>query len=335
SSRAASQVSIAVSLQEEESSIESLMEMYSKVEICSDEGTPQGDSESFHFKEEPLQDGMKQDSDLNPNTPDSIDEDEIDKATLVGSVYSDIEMGTVEDTSLLLGRKEIEIGSSSSLGRKRKQLSQENTSGKESNKSSFSSDEPKVCGNIGAFTDDDLPVRYLVRFLCSSFLFTGYPGSLMADQISKVSIKVLSLNCVGLAITLQPSLMTETLFIVDENTDVKEEPQRIEDVLLFHEHPDPQVQSSIGFLIGNFIRSSLVINEGCHDNFGRSKLDLDTLLDLLCKLLYHGSSVTVRGAIQGLHLCLNELFHSFHATSALSPLCHLGTTTKNTYWLVK
>lgn len=67
-------------------------------------------------------------------------------------------------------------------------------------------------GAIGSFLDESLPIRYLVRYLSSSFLLSGHVGSLIPDQMVRVSIKVLALNCVGLAVTVMPSLMAEPLF---------------------------------------------------------------------------------------------------------------------------
>ena len=56
-------------------------------------------------------------------------------------------------------------------------------------------------------------MRYLVRYLSSSFLLSGHVGSLISDRTVRVSVKVLALNCVGLAVMVMPSLMGEPLFI--------------------------------------------------------------------------------------------------------------------------
>ena len=53
------------------------------------------------------------------------------------------------------------------------------------------------------------------------------------------------------------------------------------------------------------------------------------------QLLGHESSVTSRGAVSGLGLCLNELLHSWHASVVLAVLPHLVNTALNPYWLVK
>lgn len=57
--------------------------------------------------------------------------------------------------------------------------------------------------------------------------------------------------------------------------------------------------------------------------------------ELLLQLLGSESSVTSRGAVSGLGLCLGELLHSWHAGVVLAVLPHLVNTGSNLYWLVK
>ncbi|KAK7070047.1 hypothetical protein SK128_013642, partial [Halocaridina rubra] len=188
-------------------------------------------------------------------------------------------------------------------------------------------------GNIGAFLGEDLPVRYLVRYLSSSFLLSGHVGSLIADRSVRVSVKVLALNCVGLAVMVMPSLMGESLF--NDPAGEKELQQHIDDILRYHSHSDPQLGASVATVIGQFVRASLIHGGGQYNDLARPGLALSSLLELLCKLLGHESSVTSRGAVAGLGLCLNELLHSWHAAVVSSVLPHLVNTASNPYWLVK
>lgn len=56
-------------------------------------------------------------------------------------------------------------------------------------------------------------MKYLVRYLTSSFLLSGHLGSLVPDRTVRVSVKVLALNCVGLAGMVMPSILAEPLFL--------------------------------------------------------------------------------------------------------------------------
>lgn len=85
----------------------------------------------------------------------------------------------------------------------------------------------QASGAIGSFLDEDVPIKYLVRYLTSSFLLSGHIGSLIPDRSVRVSIKVLALNCVGLAVTVMPSLLAQPLFV-----DAVGEPGKKNSVLL-------------------------------------------------------------------------------------------------------
>ncbi|KAK8726707.1 hypothetical protein OTU49_010010, partial [Cherax quadricarinatus] len=253
----------------------------------------------------------------------------------VSALYSSIEIGKLTDTSVLFGRGEINLNGEKRCIERDKRKHIYHISSHSHNKSledkSVSIDKPS--GSVGSFLDEDLPVRYLVRYLTSSFLLSGHAGLLVPDRAVRVSVKVLALNCVGLAVMVMPSLMAEPLYT--DAIGELELQQHIDDVLRFHSHSDPQLGASVGTVIGQFIRASLVHGCGQYNDFGRPGLPLSSLLEVLCKLLVHESSVTARGALGGLGLCLGELLHSLHAAVILSVLPHLVNTASNLYWLVK
>jgi len=67
-------------------------------------------------------------------------------------------------------------------------------------------------GDIGSLTDDDeLPVTFLSRMLCSEFLLTGYQCGLLPDNQVRVSVKALALSCIGHLVDLHPQLLTMNL----------------------------------------------------------------------------------------------------------------------------
>lgn len=65
---------------------------------------------------------------------------------------------------------------------------------------------------------------------------------------------------------------------------VSELQQHIDDILRFHSHSDPQLGASIGNVIGQFVRASLVHGCGQYNDFGRPGLALSSLLEILCKV---------------------------------------------------
>ncbi len=66
-------------------------------------------------------------------------------------------------------------------------------------------------GDIGSITDDDIPLVYCVRLLCSRFLLTGYKQGLIADRQVRVSAKALALGCIGSALAMYPQAFLHKL----------------------------------------------------------------------------------------------------------------------------
>ncbi|XP_064096525.1 huntingtin-like [Macrobrachium nipponense] len=269
-------------------------------------------------------DGKLEDSEAAENSRDS-DSD----------LYASIEIGKVTDSTPLFDRREIDLSSESTPQTRDKRKLHQQTSSGAHNKSleEKSLAVGKASGNIGSLFEEELPVRYLVRYLSSSFLLSGHVGSLISDRAVRVSVKVLALNCVGLAVMVMPSLMGEPLFI--DPAAETELQQHVDDILRYHGHSDPQLGASVATVIGQYIRASLIHGGGQYNDLGRPGLALSSLLEVLCKLLGNESSVTSRGAVAGLSLCLNELLRSWHASVVLSVLPHIVNTALNPYWLVK
>ncbi|KAG7155913.1 Huntingtin-like [Homarus americanus] len=325
SSRVSSQVSVAPSLFEEDLDLDG-----GSGKVSMDLDTPDGkiDFEESTKEEDDKGGGGSIDAQQTDVTEDLTEEN-------VSALYSSIEIGKLTDTSVLFGRGEMNLNGEKRCVERDKRKHIYHISSHAQNKSLEDKQHSidKAGGLIGSFLGEDLPVRYLVRYLTSSFLLSGHVGSLIPDRTVRVSVKVLALNCVGLAVTVMPSLMAEPLFT--DATGESELQQHIDDILRFHSHSDPQLGTSVGTVIGQFIRASLVHGCGQYNDFGRPGLALSSLLEVLCKLLGNESSVTARGAVGGLGLCLGELLHSLHAAVILSVLPHLVNTASNPYWLVK
>lgn len=141
--------------------------------------------------------------------------------------------------------------------------------------------------DIGNFTDSDMPVKFCCRYLVSSFLLAGKSGQLVPDKLFRVSVKSLALTCVGYILKLYPHLLTMT--VAKESSCCNDNNQLITDILLFANHPDPQIRGNIAMVIGTFLKSVFVQYGGSFQKFetecavqkGHENLLGDTIMLLL------------------------------------------------------
>jgi len=143
--------------------------------------------------------------------------------------------------------------------------------------------------DVGSFTDSDVPVKFCCRYLVSSFLLAGKPGQLISDKLFRVSVKSLALTCVGYILKLYPHLFTMT---VAKESSCNETNQLIADILLFSNHPDPQIRGNIAVVIGIFLKSIFIQYGGSFQNFemeclarqGHGNILLEDMIKLLLKV---------------------------------------------------
>lgn len=119
--------------------------------------------------------------------------------------------------------------------------------------------------DIGSFTDSDMPVKFCCRYLVSSFLLAGKSGHLIPDKLFRVSVKSLALTCVGYILKLYPHLLT--MNVAKESSRCNDNSQLIADILLFANHPDPQIRGNIAMVIGIFLKSVFVQYGGSFQKF--------------------------------------------------------------------
>lgn len=159
---------------------------------------------------------------------------------------------------------------------------------------------PKKCSvdfilyeaDVGSFTDSDMPLKFCCRHLVSSFLLAGKPGHLISDKLFRVSVKSLALTCVGYMLKLYPHLFTMS---VAKEPSRDEKNQLIEDILLFADHPDPQIRGNIAVVVGIFLKSVFVQYGGSFESFEREACStlrenaslLEDLIKLLLKVSFH------------------------------------------------
>ncbi|XP_011641684.1 huntingtin isoform X2 [Pogonomyrmex barbatus] len=194
--------------------------------------------------------------------------------------------------------------------------------------------------DVGSFTDSDMPVKFCCRYLVSSFLLAGKPGHLISDKLFRVSVKSLALTCVGYILKLYPHLFTMT---VAKESSCDETNQLIADILLFANHPDPQIRGNITMVIGIFLKSVFVQYGSSFQNFqtecltqrGHGNVLLEDMIKLLLNGLNDDSATTCRQTLDALNLCLPELLESINNEHGFTILTALPKLVKNPYFLVK
>lgn len=199
--------------------------------------------------------------------------------------------------------------------------------------------------DIGTFTDADVPLKYCCRYLVSSFLLTGSPGQLIPDKMFRVSVKSLTLTCIGHILRLYPNLF---LFTVAKLPIVNENQQMITDILLFANHPDPQIRGNVSTVIGSFLKAIFVQFGGAFESMdlwteakcsssweGGGTVFLQNLINLLLEGLKDESATTCRKTLMALSTCLTDLLESVNSKHGIPILTVLPRLVKNPYFLVK
>ncbi|CAH1783183.1 unnamed protein product [Owenia fusiformis] len=201
-----------------------------------------------------------------------------------------------------------------------------------------SGDTETICpGPIGSVTDDEIPIVYCTRLLCSKFLLTGYPQNLIPDRMVRVSVKSLALGCIASSILIYPQIYFYNLHIDETGGS-----QKLSDILLYINHQDPQLKGVTSILIANFIKTSMTQARGRFDQWLKNTIRyteeeslMDYLVGRLLSVLEDESSVATRLSLVALQSCLNHLLNSTHSEVGLQILLKLLHMKDNPYWLVK
>ncbi|XP_015913152.2 huntingtin [Parasteatoda tepidariorum] len=195
-------------------------------------------------------------------------------------------------------------------------------------------------GNIGAFTDSDIALKYCTRLLCSSFLLNGSPSGTVPDRNVKVSVKSLAFGCLSYIFSLYPNGFFLQLYIEKFDGSHLTDSQRIWDVILYSSHPDPHIRGQAAILIGHLLASALRRAGGSWSKWVASLTESDApaLQFLLSKLLCvvkDDSSLASRLGLLGLKQCSSFLLNSMDAIESFHFLDILLSVKNNAYWLTK
>ncbi|XP_034944553.1 huntingtin [Chelonus insularis] len=198
--------------------------------------------------------------------------------------------------------------------------------------------------NIGSFTDQDVPLKYLCRYLASSFLLAGSPGQLISDELFRVSVKSLTLTCIGTIVRLYPEIFLNTLEKEPKCRSENNYYQMISDVLLFAEHSDPQLRGNVSIIIGYYLNTIYAKYRVSYHTFelqiGDQKrhydtINLDSLIEIMMKAINDESATTCRQALVALNICISSILESEDSLQGIKLIYQLLPLSSNIYFLVK
>lgn len=194
-------------------------------------------------------------------------------------------------------------------------------------------------GNIGMFTDPDVPLKYCTRLLCSSFLLTGARGMHMPDRNVRVSVKTLALSCLGDIFTLYPKAFFLDLHIAD-SVGAQGECQKVWDVLLYLSHSDPHLKGQSALMLGHFICNALREAGGWWDRWvtlhaTEDAPSLEVLVQKLISVVRDNSSIASKLGLSGVKQCINTILQSANGFLAFTIFDALLSLKDNPYWLLR
>ncbi|XP_066278562.1 huntingtin-like isoform X2 [Branchiostoma lanceolatum] len=201
----------------------------------------------------------------------------------------------------------------------------------------------RMTGDVGHYTDEEVPLIHCTRLLCSSFLLTGHEKGLVRDREVRVSVKALSLGCLGAIFNLHPRAFSIKLYRPSQDNQGPESRQLVRDILLFSNHGDPQLKGNTAVLVGNFIHSALTearlkydlwIQAICEEQ-GTPLLLLESLVSCLQTCLTDQASVTCRMTCVALKTCLVTLLQSSSGDLGLRLVLATLGQRDTSYWLGK
>merc|ERR1712106_244823 len=188
-------------------------------------------------------------------------------------------------------------------------------------------------GSIGTFEDEGISLHFLARKLVSMFLLSPEKGETIPDRQARVSVKTLSLSCLGEAILLCPQIWYLPLFLDRQELLTSVE---MADLVLYLEHDDPGLRGAAARLVFRVLRGACLESGG---NIGRwfdgREQNQEELMTLLTDLLADLSSVALRQVLSGAKLAVPVLLQCSEWPGTSKLLACLPTMVTNKYWLVK
>lgn len=200
--------------------------------------------------------------------------------------------------------------------------------------------------NIGTILDATNPIVYSTRLITKLFLLSGSPGNYISDKLVRVSVKYLAISCLSSLLELYP----EGLFMYLDKTysphmksSIRISDQKISDVMLFEDHPDPQIRGAVINMLGNYLR---VVNNLCEEEYDHwietnsengegNSVKMQSIVNIFVKGLNDESSTCIKQTLVTLQNSLKYLMESHQNTVVIPLLNCLPALAANHYWLVK
>lgn len=202
--------------------------------------------------------------------------------------------------------------------------------------------------DIGDVFDRDVPLLYCARLIVKSFLLAGNSSVCIPDKTVRVSVKSLALTCLSSITHIYPNYL---FCYLDKNCAEKNfknvSDQQMSDIFLYADHSDPQLRGATRILIGNFIKTVLILNGMYYTLSSRllitsnllvkdgTAFDIDRLINILIKGLEDESSNCTKQTLASFKNVLNVLLESHECSSVVSVLNALPIVARNPYWLIK
>ncbi|XP_056637539.1 huntingtin [Diorhabda sublineata] len=197
---------------------------------------------------------------------------------------------------------------------------------------------------IGTLLDSINPIIYSTRLITKLFLLNGSPGNYISDKLVRVSVKFLAISCLSSLFELYP----EGLFMyLDKNysphTKSAISNQKISDVMMFKDHPDPQIRGAVVNMLGKYLEVVNNLCDGEYDdwiekNGENNEADLfkmQSIVNIFVKGLNDESSICIKQTLVTLQNSLKYLIESTRNSEVIPLLDCLPTLAENPYWLVK
>lgn len=194
--------------------------------------------------------------------------------------------------------------------------------------------------NIGNFTDNEVPLKYCSRLLCSTFLLSGSSEGLISDQKVRVSIKALTLSCMSNVLALYPDSFFLPLHTFEDISNITE-CQRIWEILKYSDHSDPHLKGHTALLLGTFLKYALKKVGGFWDKWINELNDLtvipnlEDLVNKLLAIIEDKSAIASKLGLTAVKHCLPVILESVYGYLGLKILDTLLLLKNNPYWLVK
>lgn len=122
--------------------------------------------------------------------------------------------------------------------------------------------------------DKSVPLLYCARLITKLFLLSGVPKQYLSDKIVRVSVKSSAISCLSHLLHLFPYgfyLFLDKNYSASKSGQVRVSSQRIDDVMVLKNHPDPQIRGLVGTLAADLLvtilnKTSLNYSTFCLEN---------------------------------------------------------------------